>query len=252
MHYSACMTDLSPLGFAIRGVRQDRGLTIKGLSAESGLSQRFISDLERGKGNISIVKLLQLAQALGVKASHLVSVLEAEVHQVRPLALIGLRGAGKSTVGTAVAEARAINFIELDQLIASNAGLPLSQIFEIHGESYYRRLEREALELTLVESKEPSVIAVSGGIVSNEENWQFLKRHAKTIWLKARPEQHYERVMAQGDFRPMQNRPAAMSELRAILSARTPRYGESECTIDTSTLAVPDVVTQVLSEAYPQ
>ena len=137
--------------------------------------------------------------------THLCSVLESEVDHVRPLALVGLRGAGKSTVGAQVAEHRDIDFIELDQRIASNAGLPLSQIFEIHGEAYYRRLEREVLQEIVVKAASPVVIAVGGGVVSDPENWKILKRYANTIWLKARAEQHYERVMAQGDFRPMKN-----------------------------------------------
>lgn len=246
------MIDLSALGAAVRAARQDREWTLKRLAAESGLSQRFLSDLERGLGNISVGKLLQLSRALSVSAAGLVAVLEAESRQVRPLALVGLRGAGKSVVGARVAKAQSLDFIELDQRIAATAGLPLSQIFEIHGESYYRRLEREVLESIVVDPKCASVIAVSGGIVTNSDNWRLLKRYAKTVWLKAKPEQHYERVMAQGDFRPMQNRPAAMSELRSILSARTPYYAQSECTINTANLDVDAVVTSVLSEAYPQ
>jgi len=246
------MLDLIPLGEAVRSARQDRGLTLKALAVESGLSQRFLSDLERGCGNISISKLVQVARALSVSASGLVAVLETEAEHIRPLALVGLRGAGKSSVGARIAAARSVEFIELDQRIAASAGLPLSQIFEIHGEAYYRRLEREVLESVVVNGKEESVIAVSGGIVSNAANWRLLKRYAKTVWLKAKPVQHYERVMAQGDFRPMQNRPAAMSELRSILSARTRYYGESESTIDTSILDVDAVVERVLTEVYPR
>jgi XRE family aerobic/anaerobic benzoate catabolism transcriptional regulator len=244
--------DLTPLGLAIREARQGRGLTIKACAQKSGLSQRFLSDLERGQGNISISKLVQLARALGLRASDWVAVLESEQPYVRPVALIGLRGAGKSTVGAKVAKQKDVDFVELDKRIAAHAGLPLSQIFEIHGEAYYRRLEREILETIIVDAKKPVVIAVSGGIVSNADNWSLLKRYAKTVWLKARPEQHYERVMAQGDFRPMHNRPAAMSELRAILSARTPYYAQSECMIDTAHLDAAAVVDRVLSEAYPQ
>ena len=244
--------DLDALGRAIRSARQQKSLTIKGLSEECGLSVRFISDVERGQGNISVSKLIQLARALGVRASDWVAILEDELFQVQHVALIGLRGAGKSTVGALVARAKNIEFIELDQWITSTAGLPLSQIFEIHGEAYYRRLERQAMEEIIVQNREPVIVAVSGGIVSNEDNWNYLKRNAKTIWLKAEPEQHYERVRAQGDFRPMQNRPAAMSELRAILAQRTPQYAECEKTIDTSQLTSNEVSQLLIREAYPQ
>ena len=246
------MLSLDALGRAIRSARQDKNLTIKGLSDVCGLSLRFISDVERGQGNISVSKLIQLARALDVRASDWVAILEDELFQIQHIALIGLRGAGKSTIGAMVAKLRQIEFIELDQWITSTAGLPLSQIFEIHGEAYYRRLERQAMEEIIAKGRDPVIVAVSGGIVSDEENWNYLKRNAKTIWLKAEPEQHYERVSAQGDFRPMQNRPAAMSELRAILAQRTPRYAECEKTIDTSQLDSHEVSKLLIHEAYPQ
>ncbi len=243
MHYSALVSELEPLGDAIRQRRGQRGLTLRGLAERSGLSLRFLSDLEHGRGNISVGKLLQVARALEVEPSQLVAALDSTAQSVahpRPIhvALVGLRGAGKSTIGRRIADALGARFVELDHEIEARAGLPLSQIFELHGETYYRRLERSALIELLGASKRPLVIATGGGLVTDPESWSLLRAKARTVWLSARPEDHLERVRAQGDLRPMRQRPAAMAELRTLLGVRTPLYSRAELSIDTSELGV--------------
>lgn len=238
--------DLSGLGAEVRRQRQARGLTLRGLAEASGLSERFVSDLERGVGNISIARLVEVSVALDVPVAQLVAPLdrarsEARVGR-RVIALVGLRGAGKSTLGARAAERLGYRFAELDQAVEARAGLPLGQIFEIHGEGYYRRVERDAL-LELIGALEGSrarglVIATGGGIVGDDKSWALLAKRTRTVWLMARPEDHYARVMAQGDLRPMKNRPTAMAELRALLTARAPRYAEAEHTVDTSALGL--------------
>ncbi len=242
------MLDLTPLGEAVRAARLARARTLRDLADASGLSIRFLSDLERGKGNISIARLAEVARALEVSLGELVAPLDAERTRRPSIALVGLRGAGKSTVGRAVAESLGVRFVELDTEIEASAGLPLDQIFEIHGEAYYRRLEREVL-LRVLESGKRAVIATGGGIVTDPESWRRLKQKTRTVWLRAAPEAHYQRVMAQGDLRPMKNRPSAMAELRALLTARTPLYAEAEITVDTTRLGVARTIAAVLEGA---
>jgi XRE family aerobic/anaerobic benzoate catabolism transcriptional regulator len=249
--YCVMGIDLGPLGAAVRQARTGRGWTLKGLAERSGLSERFLSDLERGRGNISIARLAEVARTLGVPVAELVAALDAAA-PARPgmITLVGLRGAGKSTLGAALAGRLGRPFVELDQEVEALAGLPLSQIFEIHGETYYRRLEREAIERLLTEA-EPGVVAAGGGVVTHPESWTLLKRFTRTVWLRARPEQHYRRVMAQGDLRPMRNRPAAMAELRSLLAARERFYAEASATVDTSSLDVAAAVEALAALASP-
>jgi XRE family transcriptional regulator, aerobic/anaerobic benzoate catabolism transcriptional regulator len=239
--------DLAPLGEAVRAARLSRALTLRDLAEASELSIRFLSDLERGRGNISIARLARVAQALEVPLSDLVAPLD-RMEKAPSIALVGLRGAGKSSIGAAAAKELGVRFVELDAEIEAAAALPLDQIFQIHGEAYYRRLEREVLGRVLSSGKR-AVIATGGGIVTDPESWKRLRQKTKTIWLKAQPEAHYQRVMAQGDLRPMKNRPSAMAELRALLTARTPLYAEAEITIDTTKLGVRGAVDAVLAHA---
>lgn len=252
MQYNARMSELEPLGREIREVRTARGLTLKGLAERSGLSLRFLSDLEHGRGNISVGKLLRVARALEIKASTLVSSLDQPTALAgelarRHVALVGLRGAGKSTIGARIAEQMGARFVELDQEIEARAGLPLSQIFELHGETYYRRLERAALLDLLSSTSRPLVIATGGGLVTDAETWRLLQSRARTIWLSARPEDHLARVRAQGDLRPMRHRPAAMAELRDLLGRRSPLYSRAELTVDTSQLGVDGSVDAIMA-----
>jgi XRE family aerobic/anaerobic benzoate catabolism transcriptional regulator len=146
---------------------------------------------------------------------------------------VGLRGAGKSTVGPLLAQRLGVPFVEMERRIMEISGLPMDQLFELHGEPYYRRLEREIVQRT-VAAREPAVLAAAGGVVNDPTTWTMLREGATVIWLRATPEDHWDRVVAQGDRRPMADNPAAMQELRALLGAREPVYAEARITIDTT------------------
>ncbi len=248
--------DLSPLGQVVRQLRLSRGLTLKQLAEQAELSQRFLLDLEHGKGNISIARLLAVSRALGVELATLVSPLDAREASARAgggpvVALIGLRGAGKSTIGARAAEKLGVPFVELDHEVESAAGLSLPELFEIHGEAYFRRLEREVLVRRLAEARAGSgmVLATGGGLVTDPESWRLLAERALTVWLRAEPAAHYQRVIDQGDLRPMANRPAAMAELKALLTARSPLYARARLTVDTSALGIEGAVARVVEAA---
>ncbi len=163
------------------------------------------------------------------------------------IALLGLRGAGKSTIGKQLAKRLGLAFVELDHAIESAAGLTLAEIFELHGESYYRRLERETLA-SLLTGSQGMVLATGGSLVNDRETYRLLRRRAVTVWLKARPEDHWNRVLQQGDQRPMAKNPHAMAELRALLTAREKLYGEAEHVVDTSKLDVAATVETLAHE----
>ncbi len=150
-----------------------------------------------------------------------------------PIALVGLRGAGKSTIGPPLAEALGLTFLELDDRIQDLTGLALEEIFELHGERYYRLAEGRALQ-ELVDSGQPAVVAVSGGIVTDPHSFYLLKEHTLLVWLKAPPELHMERVRSQGDGRPMRHRPNAMTELKQLVNSRSTLYAQARLSIDTS------------------
>ena len=213
----------------MRRARTALGMTLRELAEASGLSLRFVSQLEAGEANIAVGRLAAVAAALGLPLSELV----AEDARPQAIALLGLRGAGKSTAGPRVARALGLEFVELDEKIEEAAGLKLSELFALHGEAYYRRLEGRALAELLADGK-ARVIALPGGVVNNEEAWALARRHCTTVWLRADPEDHMDRVLLQGDRRPMADRPNAMAELRAILAAREPLYAEADLTVDTS------------------
>ncbi len=288
---------LGALGQRVRGEREARGESRAALAARSGVSLRFLAQLESGSANISLLRLHEVAQALGLGLAPLLesasvsrsaapgaaapvtpgggrsvtqratsraavealiaSRTEPELEEVRdwlaarfattggPLvALLGLRGAGKSTVGHRLARRLRVPFYELDALIESAAGIPLAQIFELQGDAYYRRLERETLARFLATTP-AGVLATGGGLVTDPETYALLRRRCRTVWLRAEPELHWQRVMRQGDRRPMRDNPAAMQELRALLAARTPLYAQSHHTIDTTGRSAVEVAARV-------
>lgn len=251
MHYSAHMEQselLSEIGARVRSRRSMMGWTLKDVAERSGVSTRFLSEIESGRGNISVARLADVAAALGVP---LAALLPSEDHPqgVKPvIALVGLRGAGKSTIGRALAKHLRVDFVELDALIEKEANLSLAELFSLHGEAYYKRLAYDSL-LKLFANEKKMVVATGGSIVTDAESWQLLKRRAHTVWLKATPEDHWKRVLGQGDTRPMANRASAMAELRSILAIRSPLYAEADQTIDTSSLRAREAVRMI---AVPQ
>lgn len=233
---------LVELGKAVRDRRAERAITLRELSEKANVSTRFLADLEAGRGNISVLRLHDVAVALGTTAAAL---LDAEARRAqerpRPIALLGLRGAGKSTVGKKLARRLHAPFVELDARVEQTAGLSLREIFEMHGEAHYRRLEREVLRKVFDEHP-VSVIATGGSIVMDDDTFALLRAHATTVWLEASPESHWQRVVDQGDRRPMHNRANAKAELAALLEERRPRYAKANLAIDTDALDIDGAV----------
>lgn len=235
---------LEAVGQTVRAHRERRGWSRRELAGHCGVSERFLAQLETGDGNISLRRFADVAHALGTSPSALLAVADAPPAEARPIALLGVRGAGKSSVGAALAKRLGRRFVELDALIEEAAGLPLGEVFALHGEAYYRRIEREVLAQLLADPA-PFVLATGGSIVNDPTNYALLRSRCTTIWLRARPEDHWNRVVAQGDQRPMAENPHAFSELRALLTAREKLYARADHTIDTSGLRIPGVVSAI-------
>lgn len=229
---------LTRLGERTKRLRLEQDLTLRELAERSGVSLRFLLQIESGRANVSVRRLADVASALGTSPAALLS----EDEPSRPMiALLGLRGAGKTTVGRKLAKKMRVPFVELDRQIEQAAGLALGDIFAMHGEEYYRRLEREALS-QLVQQHTAMVLAAGGGIVTSPEAMKLLERNAVTVWLRADPEDHWNRVLHQGDRRPMEDQPQAMDALRALHAAREPLYAAADLVVDTSRVAVDEVV----------
>lgn len=233
---------LATLAQRSRLLRQERGLTLRALAEKSGLSLRFLMDVEAGRGNISVRRLAELAGALDTTAAALVTA-DTDGPPARIIALLGLRGSGKTTVGRRLARRLRLRFIELDKVIEQRAGIRLADIFAIHGEEFYRRLEREALT-DLLASRQSMVLAVGGGLVTAPETYALLLRHATTVWLKASAEDCWTRVVRQGDRRPMDQHPQAREALRQLVSRRDPLYARAAITLDTSAASLQQTVDQ--------
>jgi|GEM_PF-63198 len=237
------------LGAAVRARRAACGLTRRALAARARVSERFLVQLEAGEGNISVVRLQDVADALGTSAAELLAIAcPAPSKAAGVIALLGLRGAGKSSVGRVAAERLRVPFVELDEWVAREAGMSLATIFELHGEGYFRRIERDALERFL-DATPAAVLATSGSLVTDPTTFALLRRRATTVWLKARPDDHWTRVVAQGDGRPMRDRADAMSELKSLLRARKPLYALADHVVDTSSLALDGAIDRVVGLA---
>ncbi len=257
------------LGDRVRGLRERRGITRKTLSSAAGVSERHLANLEYGEGNVSVLVLDQVATALQCSLAELIgdfttrspewlmlrallagrneatlrririaiadmlSEVQQDSMSARRIALIGLRGAGKSTLGTRLADRLGRPFIELSREIENLAACSIGEIQAMYGMAAYRRYERRALE-QIVSNNEEAVIAIPGGLVSEPETFNLLLSNCATIWLEAHPEDHMQRVIEQGDFRPMQGSREAMQDLKSILEARRAFYARASYRLDTS------------------
>ena len=259
---------LAAIGAELRKHRAKRGLTRRQLAQSSATSERYLAQIESGTGNPSVSVLRAIARALelptaallpetGVRTAALGAVIDliAQVPETdlsalakdielrlarqsstdrgRRVALVGLRGAGKSTLGRMLAQHYGWPFIELDRKVEEDYGASIPDLIEMAGMATFRRHERSALERVIAE-QDAAVVTTAGGIVSNSETYALLLRRTHTIWIKARPDEHMSRVMAQGDFRPMAQNRAAMADLVAILEARRADYARAEAEVDTS------------------
>jgi XRE family transcriptional regulator, aerobic/anaerobic benzoate catabolism transcriptional regulator len=244
MQYIADVTFLETVGAAVRAQRERRGLSRRELAETSGVSERFLAQLETGDGNISLRRFAEVAHSLGTTPAALM-VMEVET---KLIALLGVRGAGKSTIGAALAKKLDYRFVELDQEIEAATGLSLGDVFAMHGEAYYRRVEREVLGRLLSEPT-PTVLATGGSIVNDPTTYALLRSRARTIYLRAEPEDHWNRVVAQGDQRPMKENPHAFEELRGLIAARGKLYERADRTVDTSGRTAKQVVAEILTQA---
>jgi XRE family aerobic/anaerobic benzoate catabolism transcriptional regulator len=226
----------------VRDARVGRKWTIRELAERSGVSIRFLVQLEAGRGNISVKRLADLARAFRLSPAALLT--DHDGDEPRVLALLGLRGAGKTTIGKRLARRLRRGFVELDRRIEQAADMSLSELFSVYGEAYYRRLERETLADVLAQHR-PMVLATGGGIVASPDTYALLKQAAVTIWLRASAEDHWNRVIRQGDRRPMADHPQAMADLRALLAARQPLYATADHRIETSGRSVDEIVDEI-------
>jgi XRE family aerobic/anaerobic benzoate catabolism transcriptional regulator len=271
---------LAAIGSEVRRNRAKRGMTRRQLAQASQTSERYLAQIESGVGNPSVSVLRAIAQALdlpcaallpeaGARTAALGAILDLlaqvpegelpalasdiETRLARPgnadrarrIALVGLRGAGKSTLGRMLAQHLSWPFIELDRLVEEDYGASIPDLIEMAGTATFRRHERSALD-RIITAHEAAIITTAGGIVANPETYALLLRRTHTIWIKARPEDHMSRVMAQGDFRPMAQNRAAMADLVAILEARRADYSRAEAEIDTSGEAIEQSFAQLL------
>ncbi|WP_171175104.1 helix-turn-helix transcriptional regulator [Ruegeria sp. HKCCD8929] len=262
---AAVMTLIARVGERVREARQRRGIPRRVLSEMSGVSPRYLAQLEAGEGNISIGLLQRVAIALDHRIEWLVGeddpwnsdalrvadmyrlanadvqqmVLRAlspepdEVLRAQRICLVGLRGAGKSTLGAMLGRALGLPFVELNHWIEEQAGMPVSEVMALYGQEGYRKLEAQAVS-RVIATHESMVLAVAGGIVAEPETYNTLLSHFHTIWLRATPVEHMERVRAQGDERPMAGNPEAMEQLKSILTSREALYGKALAQLDTS------------------
>lgn len=256
---------LRQLGERIRDLRVRRGMTRKILARDSSVSERYLAQLEGGEGNISIIRLRQVAEAMGIPLEELIRIgpeqppeltllvqylgrlAPARLEEARELllshfeapgrrgrfALVGLRGAGKTTLGAMLAAHLQLPFIQMTEAIEREAGMTLSEIFSLYGQAAYRRYELRALQSTLRDHGR-FVLAPGGSIVTEAATFDELLTSCYTIWLKASPEEHMERVIRQGDHRPMSDNREAMKDLERILVGRQAMYAKADAVVDTS------------------
>jgi len=277
---------LQELGQRVRTTRGLRGMSRKVLARVSGISERYIAQLESGLGNVSIVLLRRIAHALAIPLDDLIPtpdtapdwpLLRDLLRQATPeqiaqakeiltgksgarpaarrngvsrIALIGLRGAGKSTLGRLLAERIGWDFVELNKEIERENGLSVAEIIALYGQEGFRRMEQAALARLLARDK-PFVLATGGGIVSEPLTFDLILSSFFTVWLRAEPEEHMMRVRRQGDLRPMADDRSAMQELRTILLSREPLYSRASATVDTAGLSIKDAAARLIDTVAP-
>jgi XRE family aerobic/anaerobic benzoate catabolism transcriptional regulator len=238
---------LSLLGERVRAWRNEQGMTRKALSGASGVSERYLAQLEAGEGNISVLLLRKVARAMGVPVESLVREdHEHEKRAAKPIALLGLRGAGKSTLGEKLALALGVPFVELDREVEKEAGAELGEVFAMYGQEGFRRFERRALERVLAQHAR-AIIATGGSLVTDAGIYKLLRERCVCVWLKASPEEHMARVIAQGDMRPFKGRSAALDEIRQLLADRDRLYSRADLVLDTSRRTVRSSLSQLIS-----
>ena len=266
------------VGARVRKARELKGLPRRVVSERSGVSPRYLAQLETGEGNISIGLLQRVAAALDCRIEWMVgkddpwtsdalriadlyrsataekrrAAMEAlssntpEQLRARRVCLIGLRGAGKSTLGALAGKALDIPFVELNTEIEEQSGMPVDEVIALYGQEGYRKLEAQAVT-RVIATHDTMILAVAGGIVGEPETYNTLLGHFHTIWLKAAPDEHMARVRAQGDERPMAGNPEAMEQLRSILTSREALYGKALAQLDTTGLTVEEALAQFLA-----
>jgi XRE family aerobic/anaerobic benzoate catabolism transcriptional regulator len=278
---------LEQLGQRVRTMRGLRGMSRKVLAKVSGISERYIAQLESGKGNVSIVLLRRVSNAMGAHLEDLIPdgdpapdwpVIRDLLRKATPaqithakeilsgyganaasasrgmsfagIALIGLRGAGKTTLGRKLADKIGWSFVELNKEIERQNGLSVAEIIALYGQEGFRRMEQAALG-QLLARKELTVLATGGGIVSEPLTFDLILSSFYTIWLKAKPEEHMARVRQQGDLRPMADDRSAMAELRTILLSREPLYARASAVVDTADLSVDAAAARLIGAVAP-
>jgi XRE family aerobic/anaerobic benzoate catabolism transcriptional regulator len=269
---------LESLGRKVRALRAGRGMTRKMLAVDSGVSERYLAQLEQGKGNISIGLLQRVAKALRTDISEmlqsgneftaeqvlineLIQRLDSEeqhlalqllyqnfstTHDCSRIALVGMRGAGKTSLGSRLAKKIGVPFVQLVTEIEKLGGMPVAEILSLSGQDGYRRLEEKAL-FDILARLEKCVIETGGSIVSETSLFNVLLTSCHVVWIKALPEEHMQRVIDQGDMRPIESNDHAMADLRRILDAREPFYAQSHATIDTSDVNIEKSFQQLLA-----
>ena len=266
---------LARLGERVRAWRQDQGVTRKALSLACGVSERYLAQLEAGEGNISVLLLRKVAQAMQVPvedlvrengdtpaelalltrfaaalppekiaAAHRLLLAQFGSSRKRRIALLGLRGAGKSALGARLAESLGVPFVELDREVEREAGSELGEVFSMYGQDAYRRFERRALE-RMLRQHDRAVIATGGSLVTDQDNYDLLLERCYCVWLKASPEEHMSRVISQGDMRPFKGRSAALDEIRRLLADRDRLYARADAVVDTSGKAIKQSLAQL-------
>ena len=256
---------IARVGERVRRARERKGIPRRVLSEISGVSPRYLAQLEAGEGNISIGLLQRVAMALdhriewllgeedpwtsdALRVADLFRAADAEVQETvlrtlapeaaetmraRRVCLVGLRGAGKSTLGALVGAAMGVPFVELNREIEEQSGMPVEEVMALYGQEGYRKLEAQAVS-RVIQTHDSVILAVAGGIVGEPETYTRLMSHFHTIWLRTSPGEHMDRVRAQGDERPMAGNPEAMEQLKSILTSRQALYEKAEAQLDTS------------------